>query len=191
MKSAASMCWRAARIFAGCVALLLLGSAAALATPPCPPDISNLCQAIGGTWTPTETRCPGSGKCSKEVPLMDYRCKKDSDCMACGLNQCKPDISRFTEQEREALRHEPTIDMEYYENCEKPFNQVCGCRYGSCYLKEEAVDCRTDADCYYCCGSCQPMAWREVADCTSHCILSPGKQFDCSCLNNKCRRAAK
>lgn len=161
----------------------------ALATPPCPPDYSDICEAIGGTWKEQQSKCPGSGVCSRKIPLYDYDCNQDSDCMPCGLKSCKPDISKFTEAERAALKQEPTIDYEYYEECEKPFNQICGCKNNRCYLKEKAVDCRTDAECYYCCGSCQPLAWREVADCTTHCILSPGKQFDCACRNNKCRPA--
>lgn len=174
-------------IFVVLIGLCWPGSAGA--TPPCPPDFSALCRAAGGSWTPTDSECKTEGRCSVPIPLVQYDCREDSDCRPCGLDQCKVNVERLDSQFQAALQHAAGVDWEQLSSCEQPFNQVCGCQSQRCVLISKAVDCRTDEDCFYCCGSCQPAAWRQVADCESSCILDPGARFDCSCIDNKCRRA--
>ena len=178
------------RIVSVCfIALLVLRSSPVLATPPCPPDYSSLCKKIGGTWTPSSGECAelGAGTCSKPMPLVDFQCKKDSDCRPCGIDRCLPRPESFSPTEFEALGREESIGTEYYFSCSPAANQTCGCRNGRCEIIEPAVDCRSASDCFYCCGSCQPVAAKGVFDCDSMCILKDKTARGCSCVDNHCR----
>lgn len=169
------------------VAMLL--PLAASATPPCSPSYETLCRETGGVWTKFPPgKCPDAGSCSIKIPLIDIQCQEDADCQPCGSGQCKPRLSQWPAQILDAVKREPSIGWDYYSTCEPPANQSCACRNGFCSVSAPAVDCRTDSDCFYCCGSCQPTSLKSAVECEEYCILDKSKAFDCQCQSNHCRR---
>ena len=175
--------------FLGHAIVIVSISNSSLATPPCAPDYSTLCRAIGGVWTSAADKCETGGSCSKLLPLVQVECRVDSDCVACGSSECKPNIQQFSNSDLEALRREPSIGWEYYSSCSPPLNQLCGCKNQRCVVTSPSVDCRSDADCYYCCGICQSTLLKTVMDCKTMCILDSTKEFGCRCDGNSCKRA--
>lgn len=96
------------------ICFVFLAPKIVFATSPCPPDNSQLCRKLGGTWTASEADCGAFGSCSIPLLLVDFECKDDKDCRACGSSECRPDISQFTELEKLALGKSPQIDWEYF-----------------------------------------------------------------------------
>lgn len=156
------------------------------ATPPCGPDYSGLCRTLGGTWRNTGGKCPTSGSCSVQIPLVDYNCRNDSDCRPCGGEECKPTLKRFSPKAIAILKREPSLDVDGVLRCVHPSNQSCGCVNGRCAVVNGSVECRSDSDCFYCCGSCKPTGWGDVSDCESMCLLNPADSFNCRCHQSRC-----
>jgi hypothetical protein len=174
------------------IAFLLLATSlttVANATSPCiSQDHSELCHTLGGTWTSSREPCMVSGTCTPPIPLFEYDCKSDADCKPCGIDECKPDLSKFPKETLDVLYKLPDFDRDAVSACAPPTNQLCGCVNSRCVVKSPSVACRVDSDCHYCCGSCVSTAWNSLTDCVGFCILKKEARFDCQCLNNTCKR---